>query len=83
VEVSTPEGVFHLDVVVDLLDGRTLDIEVDGVHHDDPRQRARDAARDAALIAEGYLVLRIPVSELRADPGGAVRRLRRIDRASR
>jgi hypothetical protein len=83
VEVSTPEGVFHLDVVVDLLDGRTLDIEVDGVHHDDPRQRARDAARDAALIAEGYLVLRIPVSELRADPEGAVRRLRRIDRASR
>jgi hypothetical protein len=83
VEVGTPEGVFHLDVVVDLADGRTLDLEVDGVHHDDPRQRARDTARDAALIAVGYLVLRIPVSELRVDPNGAVRRLRRIAHASR
>jgi very-short-patch-repair endonuclease len=81
--VRTAEGVIKVDLVVDLPDGRTLVIEVDGVHHDDPRQRARDAARDAALIAQGYLVLRIPVSELRVDPAGVVRRLRLIAQSAR
>lgn len=81
--VRTAEGVIKVDLVVELPDGRTLVIEVDGVHHDDPRQRARDAARDAALIAQGYLVLRIPVSELRVDPAGVVRRLRLIAQSAR
>ncbi len=81
--VRTAEGVQKLDLVVDLPDARTLAIEVDGPHHDDPSQRARDAARDASLIALGYLVLRIPVIELRVDPAGVVRRLRRIAQAAR
>jgi len=81
--VLTPERVERLDLVVDLPDGRRLVIEVDGPHHDDPGQRARDAARDAALLALGYLVLRIPVIEIRVDPSGVVRRLRRIAQAAR
>ncbi|MFC6238096.1 DUF559 domain-containing protein [Longivirga aurantiaca] len=79
----TPDGVEKLDLVVDLPDGRTLVIEVDGPHHDDSSRRAGDAARDAALIALGYLVLHIPVIEIRTDPAGVVRRLRRIAQAAR
>lgn len=58
--MQTPIGPRRLDLVVDLPDGRTLVIHVDGIHHDDPRQRARDAATEAALIAMGCIVLRLP-----------------------
>lgn len=83
VEVSTSEGVLRLDVLIELRDGRLLNVEVDGPHHQDPLQRARDAARDAALIALGYIVLRIPSTEVRLAPEGVVRRLRLIAQASR
>lgn len=67
VRIETPIGHMRVDLAVRLRDGRTLAIEVDGPSHDDPRQRARDAERDAALIALGYVVLHIPVALLRAD----------------
>lgn len=60
VRLQTPIGLRRLDLVVDLQDGRTLVIHVDGIHHNDPRVRARDAETDAALIAMGCVVLRIP-----------------------
>jgi very-short-patch-repair endonuclease len=62
VMLDTPVGARRLDVVVDLPDGRTLVVHVDGPHHLDPRTRARDALTDAALIAMGCVVLRIPVA---------------------
>jgi hypothetical protein len=66
--VRTPDGVRRCDLAVDLPDGRVLVIEVDGPFHDDPAVRRADAAKDAAVVAAGCLVLRIPWS------GGAHRR---------
>lgn len=66
--VDTPLGPVRADLAIDLADGRTLLVEVDGPSHDDPTSRARDTERDAALLALGYQVLRIPVTMLRTDP---------------
>jgi len=74
--VESSAGLLRLDMVVDLADGRTLVIEVDGVHHEDPMQRARDNARDFVLAQLGYIVVRISVLELRADPHPVLHRLR-------
>jgi very-short-patch-repair endonuclease len=76
--VETPEGLRRVDLVVDLPDGRTLAIEVDGPQHADPRVREGDAAKDAALVAAGYVVLRIPASLLRRSPGTVLAQLRAI-----
>lgn len=43
-------------------------IEVDGKQHDTPAQMARDARKDALLIAQGYNVLRIKWRDVTADP---------------
>jgi hypothetical protein len=43
---------------VDLLVGDRLVIELDGGTHDTAEQRRRDARREAAAVALGYLVLR-------------------------
>lgn len=74
--VSTAAGPVRLDLVLDLPDGRCLVIEVDGVHHDDPMQRARDNARDLALVQLGYIVVRISVLDMRAHPEAVLARLR-------
>lgn len=58
--IETPDGPRPADLAVDLPDGRTLVVEVDGPHHDDPAVRVADAAKDAAFVAAGCLVLRIP-----------------------
>jgi very-short-patch-repair endonuclease len=81
--VDTPEGRFPVDLAVRLPDGRVLVIEVDGPHHDDPRQRERDAIKDAAIIAAGHVVLRIPVSLLRSSPATVRAQLRAIVDAAR
>lgn len=76
VRIQTPSGLRRVDLLVELPDGRMLVIEVDGPHHLDPLVRADDAVRDAELIALGYLVLRIPVTALRQDPGAVLASLR-------
>lgn len=81
--VDTPDGRFPVDLAVRLRDGRLLVIEVDGPHHDDPRQRERDAVKDAALIAAGHVVLRIPVTLLRRTPAVVRAQLRAIADAAR
>lgn len=65
-----------------VVDGRTvyldtfdpvllLAIELDGRrYHDDPRQRERDIARDAALAEAGVLTLRFSHGRLTSDPSG-------------
>ena len=83
VVVATPDGPRRVDLAVDLPDGRTLVIEVDGVHHDDPRVKADDVAKDAALVAEGYVVLRVPVWLLRQRPESVLDQLVSVAAAAR
>jgi very-short-patch-repair endonuclease len=50
---------------VDLLIGDRLIIECDGYQfHDDPTSRARDRRRDLALLARGYLVVRLDYDQI-------------------
>ncbi len=83
VRLGTTAGPRRLDIVVDLPDGRTLVIEVDGIQHTDPRARARDAATDAALIAMGCVVLRIPAATIHAERSSVRAQLVAIAEASR
>jgi very-short-patch-repair endonuclease len=66
------------DLVVDLPDGRLLVLEVDGPQHDDPLQRWRDADGDAALVALGHQLLRIPAYAVRPEAQRIVTHLREI-----
>ena len=83
VVVETAEGPRRVDLAVRLPDGRTLVIEVDGPHHTDVRVREEDAAKDAALVAAGYVVLRIPVTLLRRSPATVRAQLMAIASAAR
>lgn len=83
VVIATPEGRRRVDLAVDLPDGRVLIIEVDGPQHADPRVREDDAVKDAALVAAGYVVLRIPVTLLRRSPGTVLSQLQAIADAAR
>ena len=76
--IETPDGVRRVDLVVDLPDGRALAIEIDGVHHADGLVREADAVKDAALVAAGYVVLRLPASLLRRSPETVRAQLRAI-----
>jgi very-short-patch-repair endonuclease len=83
VVLETAGGPRRVDLTVRLPDGRTLAIEIDGPHHEDPRQREDDAAKDAALVAAGYVVLHIPVSLLRRSPATVLAQLQAIADAAR
>lgn len=80
--VSTPDGSWYVDLVVELPDGRRLAIEVDGPSHLDPRVREEDARKDLALTAAGYIVVRIPVAMLTHDPAGVRSRLLAVVRGA-
>lgn len=82
VVIETPLGRRRVDLVVDLPDGSQLAIEIDGPTHSDPRVRAADAIKDAALIAAGVLVLHIPASMLRLDPDTVLAQLVEIRRGA-
>jgi very-short-patch-repair endonuclease len=71
------------DIEVDLPDGTVLVIEVDGPQHDTPQARWADAARDADVLADGRLPLRIPAYAIRYEPDVVVARLRAIYEAAR
>ena len=66
------------DLALQLPDGRTLVIEVDGPYHDVPEKRRADAEHDAALAAEGVVVLRVPGYAHRHHADQVVARLRQI-----
>ena len=55
--------------------GRRLIVEVDGPHHKDPVQKARDAGRDQWLQAAGFRVLRFTADEVIGDPELAARKI--------
>ena len=71
------------DLEVDLPDGSILVVEVDGPSHDSPEARRADAARDAAIAAEGKLRLRISAYDVRHEPARVVAALRTILESSR
>jgi very-short-patch-repair endonuclease len=70
------------DLEVDLPDGSILVVEVDGPSHDTPEARWADAARDAAIAAQGKLVLRISAYDVRHEPARVVAALRMIVESS-
>ncbi|MEW5962362.1 MAG: endonuclease domain-containing protein [Pseudomonadota bacterium] len=47
-------------------------VEIDGYHHSLPRERKRDAERDAHLVWKGFKVLRFANSDVRDDLDGVV-----------
>jgi very-short-patch-repair endonuclease len=55
-----------------------LVIEIDGISHDMGDRPARDVERDAFLQSKGYRVLRIPASEVLADPGATAEAVVRV-----
>lgn len=81
--VETPAGPVRADLGLRLADGRVVLVEVDGPSHDDPRRRLADSERDAALIALGYVVLRIPAALVRTDPEAVRRQLTALWRSQR
>jgi hypothetical protein len=68
VELVTTAGTRRVDLAVDLGDSRPLIVEVDGPRHDDDDARLLDAVKDAAAIADGHHVFRIPASASRQFP---------------
>ena len=54
-----------------------LVIELDGSQHGEADHRARDAVRDALLVAEGYVVLRFWNYEVSEDIDGVVESIQR------
>jgi very-short-patch-repair endonuclease len=58
-----------------------LAVELDGArHHTSPEDRRKDLARDAALAALGWVVLRFTYAEVRRDPEGVRRRVLEVHR---
>ncbi len=68
VQLVTSAGTRPVDLAVELGGGRLLIVEVDGPRHDNEDVRLIDAVKDAAAIAEGHHVLRIPASAARHHP---------------
>jgi len=58
-----------------------LAVELDGArHHTSPEDRRRDLARDAALAAAGWVVLRFTYADVRRDPRGVRARVLEVYR---
>ncbi|RJG54396.1 endonuclease domain-containing protein [Sphingobium terrigena] len=55
-------------------------IEVDGAVHDDPRQMAHDAQRDAWIAAQGVRIIRIRAADVLADLDAVARHI--LDRCA-
>lgn len=74
VRIETPDGTFYGDVVCKRAG---LIVELDGLdHHSSPSDRAADDERQAALLAQGYRVLRVSMKMLRGDPDRLERQIR-------
>ncbi|WP_291801306.1 AAA domain-containing protein [Cellulomonas sp.] len=69
---------YELDFAIKTPSG-TVDIEVDGTQHTDPRgrQRRQDLARDAILKSIGIRVIRIPAWRCLQDPDAEARQIAR------
>ena len=64
--LRVPDGAFRLDRAWPEV---KLAVELDGArHHTSPEDRSRDLARDTALAAHGWVVLRFTYADVRRDP---------------
>jgi hypothetical protein len=54
---------------------RRFNLELDGPHHDDPRQAADDALRDAEAFDRGWTVVRLRTRDYWRERRGAIRRI--------
>jgi very-short-patch-repair endonuclease len=71
--VELPHGVVRLDRAWPEV---KLAVELDGArHHTSPEDRRRDLARDAALAALGWVVLRFTYADVRRDADAVRRRI--------
>jgi len=76
--LSLPEGTFRLDRAWPEV---KLAVELDGArHHTSPEDRRRDLARDTALAAHGWVVLRFTYADVRRDPDLVRRRVLEVYR---
>lgn len=57
---------------IDLVVADRIAVECDSSFHDDPASRERDAARDLALIALGFVVIRVRWKTIMRDPEALV-----------
>lgn len=55
--------------------GHHIVIEVDGSGHDRPAAAARDGARDAALVAQGFTIVRVTNDEVLRHLDGVIARV--------
>jgi hypothetical protein len=78
VQISTSAGRRRVDLAVDIGGGRLLVVEVDGPRHEDADVRLIDAVKDAALIAAGHYVLRVPASAVREHPERLLREFQEL-----
>lgn len=62
---QSPTGRVYLDV---FWDEYKVTVEIDGIHHLDPRSVIQDSLKQNAMMLEGVVTLRIPLSALREDP---------------
>lgn len=60
-----PNGRVYLDVY---WEDFKVCVEIDGIHHLDPRSVIDDSLKQNAMMLEGVITLRIPVTALRQDP---------------
>ncbi len=81
--VEVRDGAERFVARVDLLDPRSrLAVEYDGAHHATAAQRSRDSARELALEALGYIVVKVTAADL-ATPGARRLLQRRLRQAYR
>jgi very-short-patch-repair endonuclease len=76
--LRVPDGEFRLDRAWPEV---KLAVELDGArHHTSPEDRRRDLARDTALAAHGWVVLRFTYADVRRDPDAVRRRVLEVYR---
>jgi very-short-patch-repair endonuclease len=74
--LDLPQGTVHLDRAWPEV---KLAVELDGAeHHTSPEDRRRDLARDTALAALGWVVLRFTYADVLRDPEGVRRRVMEV-----
>ena len=66
---------------VDFVLGRVI-VEVDGLQHNTPRARARDRQKNEMLVQLGYIPLHVSTKEVRSNPQGVFREIKKLVEAN-
>ena len=65
----------------DFVIGRVI-VEVDGVHHDNPRSRAKDKLKNEILAKLGYIPLHFSAKEIRTNPQKTFKEIKNLLKAN-